>query len=192
MKEIVLILLSLILVLDVKALAVVSDYLEGNTLNVTEGTSKIYSIRLQNPELYETKVGLDYDKGLMKALDYREIYTLPAQSSVRVEFNVTAPEYKKGNDVFNIAYTVHQIGGPDGGGLGFSPKISKGFKLRVVKSPDRLYIDPLHIVFAAMALAFFLFIYRKNIRNLIKDRNKVFSKRKFNVFKSRKIIKWKR
>src|SRR3989338_772279 len=156
MKAIVLILLSLILVLDVKALAVVSDYLEDNTLNVTEGTSKIYSIRLQNPELYETKVGLDYDKGLMKALDYREIYTLPAQSSAKVEFNVTAPEYKKGNDVFNIAYTIHQVGDPSGGGIGFSPKISKNFKLRVIRSPERFYIDPIYIIFSLGAIAFLL------------------------------------
>lgn len=192
MKAIVLILLGLILVLDVNALAVASDYLEGNTLNVTEETSKIYSIRLQNPYDYEIKVGVEYDRGIMQALDFKEEYTLEPKSSTKIEFNVTAPKYIKGKDSFTLSYTVYQTSGAGGGGLGFSPKLSKSFKLRVIKSPDRFYIDPLYITLGVMALAFLLFIYRKNIRNLAKSRNRIFSARKFNAFKSRKIIKWKR
>ncbi len=61
MRVIVLILLSLALVLDVNAIAVASDYLENNTLKIIEGTSGIYSIRLQNPYSYESIVKVSYD-----------------------------------------------------------------------------------------------------------------------------------
>ena len=186
-----LILSSLLLISGVEALSVASDFLEKNRLILTEETSAIYSIRLQNPEKDEIDVKVTYDSTFMKAIGFKEEYTLPPQSSVRIEFNVTAPKYIKNNNLFGIGYTVHQLTGA-GSGIGFLPKISKNVKLEVVKDPDRLYIDPLHIVYAAMALAFLLFVSRKNIRNLIKNRNRVFSKRKLSASKSRKIIKWKR
>jgi len=187
----ILVFLSTILIFDVKALAVASDYLEKNTLQLVEENSTIYSIRLQNPDSYELRVKVDYDKGLMQAIDFKDEYVLQSAETARIEFNITAPKYKKGKNIFPLSYTVHQLSGAGGSGVGFSPQISKGFKLEVMKNPGRFYIDPLHIVFAAMALAFFLFIYRKNIRSSVKNRSRIFSKRKFNAFKSRKIIKWK-
>ncbi|MEK6876534.1 MAG: hypothetical protein AABX63_03925, partial [Nanoarchaeota archaeon] len=165
---------------------------EKNTLQLVEGHSSIYSIRLQNPDSYELRVKIDYDKGFMQAIGFKDEYVVQPGETLRIEFNITAPKYKKGENILPLSYTVHQLSGDGGSGVGFSPKISNGFKLEVLKSPDRFYIDPLHIVFAAMALVFFLFIYRKNIINLVKNRNRVFPKRKFNAFKSRKIIKWKR
>lgn len=188
----ILVFLSSVLIFEVKALAVASDYLEKNTLQLVEGSSTIYSIRLQNPDSYELRVKVDYDKGLMQAFDFKEEYVLQPGETASIVFNITAPKYKKNENIFPLSYTVHQVSGAGGSGVGFSPKISKGFKLEVIRNPGRFYIDPLYIVLPAMALAFFLFIYRKNIRNLIKNRSRIFSKRKFNAFKSRKIIKWKR
>jgi len=188
----ILVFFNIALVLDVEALAVASDYLEGNTLKLVEGNSTIYSIRLQNPDSYELRVKVDYDKGFMRAIGFKDEYILQPEETVRIEFNVTAPKYVKNENIFTLSYTVHQLSGAGGTGLGFSPKISKGFKLEVLKNPDRFYIDPLYIVYAAMASAFLLFVSKKNIRNLIKNRSRIFSKRKFNAFKSRKIIKWKR
>ena len=188
----VLVFLSTVLILDVGALSVASDYLEGNTLQLVEGNSTVYSIRLQNPEQYELRVKVDYDARFMQTAGFKDEYVLQPQETARIEFNITAPKYKKGENIFSLSYTVHQLSGAGGSGVGFSPKISKGFKLEVLKSPDRFYIDPLYIVLPAMALAFLLFVSRKNIMNLAKNRSRVFSKRKFNAFKSRKIIKWKR
>ena len=187
-----LIFFNVVLVLDVKALAVASDYLEDNTLKLVEGNSTIYSIRLQNPDKEELRVKVDYDKGFMQATDFKDEYILQPGETARIEFNITAPKYKKGENIFTLSYTVHQLSGAGGSGVGFSPKISKGFKLEVVRNEERFYIDPLYIVLALGAIAFLLLVYRKNIRNLIKNRSRVFSKRKFNAFKSRKLIKWKR
>ena len=179
-------------VLDVKALAVASDYLENNILKLVEGNSTIYSIRLQNPDNEELIVKVDYDEGLMRAIDFKEEYILQPKETVRIEFNVTAPKYVKNENTFTLSYTVHQLSAAGGGGVGFSPKISKGFKLEAVRNQERFYIDPIYIVSALGAIAFLLIVHRKNISNLIKNRNRFFSKKKFKAFKSRKIIKWKR
>ena len=123
MKVIVLVLLSLILVLNVNALAVASDYLPGGVLELTEETSTIYSISLQNVDSDELRVKVTYDDTHMKALDFKEEYTLPPKSSTRIEFNVTAPRYNKDNNIFDMSYTVHQLSGA-GGGIGFLSKIN--------------------------------------------------------------------
>lgn len=184
--------LSMLLILDTQALSVASDYLEDNTLQLIEGTSAIYGIRLQNPDSYELRVKVDYDKGLMQAFEFKEEYVLQPGETAGIRFNITAPKYKKGENIFTLSYTVHQLYGAGGSGVGFSPKISKGFKLEVVRSQERFYIDPIYIVSALGAIAFLLIVHRKNISNLIKNRNRFFSKKKFKAFKSRKIIKWKR
>ena len=165
----VLVFLSAVLILDVGALSVASDYLEGNTLQLVEGNSTVYSIRLQNPEQYELRVKVDYDARFMQTAGFKDEYVLQPQETARIEFNITAPKYKKGENILPLSYTVHELSGAGGSGVGFSPKISNGFKLEVMRSQDRFYIDPLYIVFAAMALVFLLFIYRKNIINLIKS-----------------------
>lgn len=185
-----LVFLSSGLISDAKALSVVSDYLEKNTLQLVEWDSAIYSIRLQNPDSHQLRVKVDYDKRFMQATGFKEEYILQPGETAKIEFNITAPKYKKGENIFSLSYTVDQLSGSGGSGVGFSPKISKGFKLEVMRNPDRFYIDPLYIVLPAMALAFFLFIYRKNIMNLAKGRSKIFQKRRFKL-KSRKIIKWK-
>lgn len=204
MRFIALILTALILISNAEALAVASDYLQDNTLQLIEGASTIYSIRLQNTGSDETRVKIDYDSALMKAIDFKEEYTLPPKSSTRIEFNVTAPEYKKNNNVFALSYTAHQIAGGGIGGIGFLPKISKNFKLEVLKHPDRFYIDPLYIVFAVIVIVFLGSIHRKKIIDLWKRRDKALKNQKFlgsrkfnkfsrtpkNRFKSRKIIKW--
>ena len=75
--------------LNAEALAVASDYLESNTLELIEGTSTIYGIRLQNPDPYEIRAKVNYDKEIMKAMDFKEEYTLPPSSSTEIKFNIT-------------------------------------------------------------------------------------------------------
>src|SRR3989338_7755174 len=135
MKAIISIFLIIALSLNAEALAVASDYLEGNTLMLIEGSSRIYSIRLQNPDPYEARLKLDYDSQFMKAMGFEEEYVLPPKSAARIEFNVTAPKYDEKNSMFVISYTVYQLSGGSGGSF-FLTKISKTFKLKVKKKPD--------------------------------------------------------
>ena len=184
MRVVILILLSLALVLDARALSVASDYLEGDKLTLVEGASKIYSIRLQNPDSNEMRVRVDYDKDHMKLIDSKEEFTLPPESSTRAEFNVTAPEYRKNNNLFPISYTVHQVSGGGGGGASFLGRINKNFNLEVIRDPDRFYFDIEYAVIGAAALAFLLYILRKNIKSCWKRRGKgprkIFRKGKIN------------
>ncbi|MBI2134825.1 hypothetical protein HYU09_02465 [Candidatus Woesearchaeota archaeon] len=189
MRVVILILLSLALVLDARALSVASDYLEGDRLILADGTSKIYSIRLQNPDSGELAVRIDYDKDHMKIIGSKEEFTLPPSSSTRVEFNVTAPKYVKNNNLFPISYTVHQVSGAGGQGTSFLGRISKNFNLEVIRDPNRFYFDIEYAVIGAAALAFLLYILRKNI-NGIKGYWKRRGKGSSKAFRKGKINKW--
>lgn len=161
--------------LGANALAVASDHLEGNTLTLIEGTSKIYSIRLQNPDQYESRVRVDYDQQYMKAIDYKEEYILEPQSSTRIEFNVTAPKYEKNNDLFVLSYTVHQLSAPSGGGIPFLTKINKNFKMKVARDPNKFYLDYDYAAFAAVILAFLLYVFwNKGKSRKVKRRSRKF------------------
>ncbi|MBI2542174.1 hypothetical protein HYV80_05685 [Candidatus Woesearchaeota archaeon] len=142
--------------LNAKALAVASDYYDDNTLTLTDGASKIYSIRLQNSDSDDYRVKVDYDKQFMRAIDFKEEYVLPPKSSTRIEFNVTAPRYDKKNNLFTLSYTVHQLTAPAEGGIPFLTKINKNIKLKVIKDPNKFYIDyfSLGYVAALLLLAF--------------------------------------
>jgi len=153
-------LLLLVSALNAEALAVASDYLENKTLMLREGTSTIYSIRLQNPYSYESKFKVDYDKDFMKAIDFKEEYILPSESSIRIEFNVTAPKYNKDNNLFTISYTVHELTGPPSGGM-FLTKINQNFKLKVVEDPNKWHINYFYLVYAIILLAIIVFLLRK-------------------------------
>lgn len=164
--------------LNAEALAVASDYLENNTLTLAEGTSKIYSIRLQNPESYDLVVKVDYDRDFMKAIDFKEEYTMPKKSALRIEFNVTAPEYDEKKNEFVIGYTVHQSGG-GGTGISFLTKINKNFKLKVAENPSKKAISNKnkpkignnYAVLAIIALVLLLYMLRKKLA-LKRKRNK--------------------
>lgn len=161
MRGVILILVCMFFVLDVEALSVASDFIKNKTMHLTEGTSTIYSIRLQNPYSYETRVKVDYNKELMKGLNFEEEYTLPPDSSTRLEFNITAPEYKKNNDLFIVSFTVHQLSG-GGGGIGFLTKINKNFKLKVDKKPSFLdKINFLYVSFSIILIIILIFLYKK-------------------------------
>jgi len=162
MKVVVLILVSLVLILNVNALAVASDYLEKNRLQLLEDTSTIYSIRLQNPDSHDSIVKVTYNDNYMKAINFKEEYILPPKSSTRIEFNVTAPKYNKNNNIFDLSYTVHQLSGPGGGeGVSFLTKISKSVKLEVVKNPSKLHINYFHVVYVIALLVIIFFLLRK-------------------------------
>lgn len=175
MRVVVLISLILAFSLDVEAIAVASDYLPGNILEMIEGTSKIYKINLQNPDSFETVYKVTYDDSYMKAIDFKEEYILPPKSSVTVQFNVTAPGYNKDNNLYGMSFTVHELTGA-GPGIGFLGKINKQIKLKVIKDPNRFHIDFYIVGYAIVFLAIFFFLYKKK-----KPRRK----RKLN----RKIIK---
>lgn len=174
--------MGLVLSISVKALAVASDYLEDNTIVLREGASTIYSIRLQNPDSAESKVKVVYDNQFMKALNFKEEYTIQPKSSERVEFNVTAPKYDKNNDLFVLSYTVHQLSSSSGGGIPFLTKINKNFKLKVAKNPSKFHISYDYAAYAVIALTLLVYIFWKKLYRKPAKKTK-------KVNKNRKVIK---
>ena len=160
MRFIVLILSVLILISEVEALSVASDYLPDKTLELREGTSTIYSIELQNPESFDVDVKVTYEDTFMTPINFKDEYTLEPQTQTRINFNITAPKYKKEDNSFDIGFTVHQLTGA-GGGVGFLPKINKRFKLKVIEDPDKVYINYFYVAYSIVLLIIIFFLLRK-------------------------------
>ena len=178
-------LISILLSTNVYSLGVASDFLEDDTLELIEGASKLYGIRLQNPTEWEMKVKLTYDETFLKAIDYQDEYTIPPKTNYPILFNVSAPENAKPGKIYTLSYTVHQLSG-SGPGVPILIKIAKNFKLKILRDPNKFYIDDYYkyIPHAAVVLLVMYFLLRKE-----------FSSKKFRknrIFKNRKIIKWKR
>ena len=146
--------------LGVNAISVVSDYLENNTMILTVGESKIYSIRLQNPTNNEAGIKLDYDNNTMKVLGYYGIYTLaPKETGYRINFNVTAP---KQPGLYTVGYTVSEVEAGGGGGVPIRLKINRNFTMKVIKKPGfywtseyKAYITLASVFIIYAALYFF-------------------------------------
>lgn len=177
-------LILILLSINVYSLGVASDFLEDDTLELIEGASKLYGIRLQNPSQQEITVKLTYDETFLEAIDYQEEYTIPPKTNLPVFFNVTAENVKPGQ-VHTVSYTVHELSG-SGPGVPMLIKIAKNFKLKIIKDPNKFYIDDYYkyIPYAAVILLVVYFLLRKDFLSKKSGRN--------NIFRNRKIIKWKR
>lgn len=185
MRGAIFLLLALALAsLEAHAISVASDYLVNGTLEVVEGSSKLYSIRLQNPTDYEAGVKLDYDKTFIKVIDYREVYTLqPKETGYRILFNVTAFQ-KPGTYV--VGYTVSEVEPAGGGGLPIRLKVNRNFNLRIVEDPSKFHINYfLAGYILALAIAVFALFKKMTGKGAKKDvkagrlraKNKVISKK---------------
>ncbi len=183
MRVIVLAALILILVIyNVNALAVASDFLEDDTLVLVEGESKLYEIRVQNPTQQEIKVKITYDESFLEIIDQQDEYTIPPETNYPILFNVSTRNAKV-NQIYTLSYTVHQLSG-SGPGLPMLIKIAKSFNLKVVKDPNKFYISDLYKYYPQfiIVLLIIFFLVRKKL-NITEFRNRK------NIFKSRKIIK---
>jgi len=60
--------LSLALSLNAEAIAIASDYLESNTMELIEGDSRIYGIRIQNPDPADSRANQTIWKAIQWSL----------------------------------------------------------------------------------------------------------------------------
>ena len=177
--------MAVIFSLNVNALSVVSDYLENDTLLLVDGTSKLYSIRLQNPSSEAINLQLTYDDTTAKVIDYEEIYTVPPKTNKAIFFNISTPPDSKPDDTYIVSYTVHQLSG-SGPSLPILLKINKNFKLKITKDPNKFYISDYYpyIPNVVIILIIILFLFRKKFMK--KGTSKKKTKK---IIKNRKIIK---
>ena len=158
---------AIIFSFNVNALAVASDYLENNTLILLDGTSKLYGIRLQNPTSNEINIKVTYDSTIAKIVDYQEIYTIPPKTNQPIFFNISAPSNSKPEDTYTISYTVHELSG-SGSGVPILLKINRGFKVKIIKNPDKFYISYDYVnyvvsavIIAVIILVLLLYVFRR-------------------------------
>ncbi len=141
----------LLLAASVSALGIVSDYLEENTLVMDEGNSKLYSIRIQNPEDREVQVKLTYNSDYLDLLEEKEYYSVPPKSSLKLTFNVTAPQVSA-NQSYTLGYSIQELGS-QGEGLPIRFTIGRNFTLKVVDlSKSHLPYYPFAVVMLAIVL----------------------------------------
>lgn len=149
------------------ALGVASDFLEQNTLTLTEGMSKIYGIRLQNNGPNEVKAKVFYDNRFMNAIDFKDEYIIPPNSKVEILFNITAPKYDKDIEFHSVGYTLHQLSATSGEGVPLLSNINKNFKLKVLQDETKIDINywKLVYIFIILVIIFMIFKKRKNKPN---------------------------
>lgn len=158
MKYLIFFLVFLALSFNAHAIAVASDYLENNTLELIGGASQIYSIRLQNPTDYEAAVKVDFDNTYMKIVDYREVYTLaPRETGYKILFNVTAPEKPS---LYSVGYTVSEVES-GGGGLGLLLKINRNFNLKVIEDPNKFHLNYDYVAYGVIVTIFLIYLFIK-------------------------------
>lgn len=174
-------LFSIAVALNANAISVASDYLVNDTLELIEGASKIYSIRLQNPTNNEIGIKLDYDATFMKVIGFKEVYILaPKETGYSVSFNVTAPK-KPG--LYKVEYTVSESE-PGGAGLPIRLKINRNFNLKVIEDPNKVHTNYIGtnysgLVYLALFLIIVLFLLRKKGKyKAFKNKNRKIIKRK--------------
>lgn len=157
-------LFATMLLTKVNAISVASDYLANDTFELVEGTSKLYSIRLQNPTQQEVAVRIDYDASFMQIINYKEVYILPPkESGYRILFNVTAP---KDQGLYKVGYTISEVE-PSSGGLPIRLKINRNFNLKIVELPkaelkrQTFMYTPLILIVALFLIILLIYIKRK-------------------------------
>lgn len=189
---IVLTLVFLVFISNVIGLGVVSDFLENDTMILQDGESKFHKIRIQNPTEYNTFIKLTYDDTYIKIFNYQEEYTILPNSMQQITFNVSVPEERVGQE-YKASFTIHQLSG-SGPGVPVLIKIAKSFKIRIVKDPNKFYIDELYkyipIVAVILILILLFFMKELGVDKYIKNVNFPLKGKK--TFKNRKIIKRKR
>ena len=172
MRVVIFILFVILLSFNVNALAVASDYLKNDTMILEDDESKIYGIRLQNTGLGEIYLKVTYDDTVAKIIDYQEFYTVSPESSYEILFNISPPKKSRPNEVFTVSYTVHELGGK-GGSLPILLKINKNFNVRIIKNPEKIYLeDYSYVTYSVIALVFLLYVFRKNIMRFWKRKHK--------------------
>ncbi len=173
MRAVIFVLLTAVMYsFNAAALAVASDYLDDNTLLLEDETSKLYGIRLQNSGANDVYLRLTYDDTISKVIGYQQVYKVPPKESTPVVFNITAPKNARPDDIYEVSYTVAEVS-PGGEGIPILLKINKSFNVKIIKNPNKFYLDYTIVkIFSAMALAFLLYAFRNNIANYWKNRNK--------------------
>ncbi len=174
MKKLIFMFFLVLFLKEAAAIGIVTTYLEDNTLELMEGKSATYEIKLQNTE-EETEVRLVMDSEIAEIIDYKETYVLPkGVSNTPVAFNITAPKDAKVGDEYVIGYYMEPMSGK-GGLIPLGIRINKQLKVRIIEDPNKSHIKDYligGIIAAIISVLFFIVNKRKHKKSVIITKRK--------------------
>ncbi len=130
---IVFLLLALIITQQANAMGVAQDYLKNDTLLLTQGTSHVLNLYLQNPDDKSLIVNLTLQSAIAEILYPQVLYTLPPKPyTTKVAIKVTALSTAYVGDEFSVRYSLILFKNQEGGQLGMVSKITRTFKVIIV------------------------------------------------------------
>ena len=124
------------------ALGISGPFLEDNTLEVQDGKATTMQLVLQNTndEPVLTLFSMSSDSDIARVIDPQPSYLLPPKSiSTVIVLNITAPPNAKIGNIFNVKYSFGPVEPSAGGTIAFVPGISRSFKVKIVRGPDKFY-----------------------------------------------------
>ncbi len=124
------------------AIGLSGPFLEDNTLGVQEGKATTMQLVLQNTndEPVLTLFSLSSDGNIANVIDPKPSYLLPPKSSdTTITLNITAPPGAKIGSLYNVKYSFGPVEPSSGGTITFIPGISRAFKVKIVRDPDKFY-----------------------------------------------------
>jgi len=117
----------------VYAIGVAQEYLNDNTLYLAPGTSRLFTITLQNGDSDDIKVRIVLDSEIATITDALEIYTIPAKFyDMFIRLNITVPKDANIGAIYPISYYVQPITEADGSMIPINLRINKHFNVKVV------------------------------------------------------------
>ena len=125
------------------ALGVSGPFLESNTLDVQDGKATTMQLVLQNTndEPVLTVFALSSEGDIANVIDRQSSYLLPPKSiNTVIVLNITAPQGAKIGSIYEVKYSFGPVEPSTGGIIAFAPGISRSFKVKIVRDPDRFYL----------------------------------------------------
>ena len=158
---------SVILAANSFALGIASDFLVNNTMELEKGESKLYGVRIQNPQLDVKRVVFGFQSDIAKVVDYKEVYEFSEEQRViPILINITAPKNAHRGQEFTVGYYIEPVEVP-GQGLSIKTRIDKGFTVRIKEQRwfsfaySYSYIHLIIAIYILIAILIAFFLLRK-------------------------------
>lgn len=123
----------------IQALGVAQEYLEDNTLYLKPGTSRLFTVTLQNEDDEEVKIKFVVASEIITIINPEEYYTIPAKFyDTRIRLNIFVPQDAKIDTVYPINYYVQPMANSDGGMIPLNLRINKQFFVKVIDETQEI------------------------------------------------------
>lgn len=165
----------LILLPNVIAFAVSSQYYDNNPLYMQPGETVDTFFTLQNiagTENITLKAKIEYGEDILTLLDNTDIYTVPSGGKVKVNFKITAPTDAKKDDKFPITIFFTSLRTSSGGPVAIGASVGKGFDViikeaEVIGAPKEKTQIPIwaYIIIGIIILVIIIFLVLKKKGN---------------------------